>query len=154
MKLKDIVLPWGRTLAEYRAMFMLSDDDLESKILGCGDGPASFNAEVKELDGSVVSIDPIYAFSKEQIKKRIYEVASEIIEQIKQNRDSFVWRDIKDVDLLYNIRVSAMQSFLKDYEQGKKEGRYIYEELPTLSFKEKQFNIALSSHFLFLYSEH
>lgn len=42
----DRVIPWGRTLAEYRAMFDLSESDLCGRILGCGDGPASFNAEM------------------------------------------------------------------------------------------------------------
>jgi hypothetical protein len=45
MELKEIV-PWGRTLAEYQLMFDLSEVDLKSKILGCGDGPASFNTEM------------------------------------------------------------------------------------------------------------
>ena len=45
MKLEQVV-PWGRSLAEYRAMFALSEADLQRRILGCGDGPASFNAEM------------------------------------------------------------------------------------------------------------
>ena len=40
----DRIVPWGRTFDEYRAMFALSTTDLEGRILGCGDGPASFNA--------------------------------------------------------------------------------------------------------------
>jgi hypothetical protein len=61
------IIPWGRTFAEYRDMFALSDADLNQKILGCGDGPASFNAQMTELGYSVVSIDPVYQFSAEQI---------------------------------------------------------------------------------------
>lgn len=59
MKLDDVV-PWGRTLAEYELMFNLSEVDLNLKILGCGDGPASFNAEMTKQGHRVVSIDPIY----------------------------------------------------------------------------------------------
>jgi hypothetical protein len=70
MKLEEVV-PWGRNLAEYRSMFSLSATDLNAKILGCGDGPASFNAEMTELGHSVVSIDPIYQFSTEQIEQRV-----------------------------------------------------------------------------------
>ncbi|MCI5142695.1 MAG: SAM-dependent methyltransferase, partial [Candidatus Electrothrix sp. ATG1] len=40
-QLKEIV-PWGRSFQEYVAMFALSEDDLGKRILGCGDGPASF----------------------------------------------------------------------------------------------------------------
>ena len=32
------VVPWGRSFEEYRAMFALSDADLEGRVLGCGDG--------------------------------------------------------------------------------------------------------------------
>ncbi len=37
--------PWGRSLDEYQGMFALSPDDLAGKIIGCADGPASFNCE-------------------------------------------------------------------------------------------------------------
>jgi hypothetical protein len=45
MKLSEIV-PWGRSLAEYQLMFALAEIDLPQKILGCGDGPVSFNFEL------------------------------------------------------------------------------------------------------------
>lgn len=67
MKLNEVV-PWGRTLQEYKLMFNLSEIDLNKKILGCGDGLASFNAEMTELGYSVVSIDPIYEFSGNKIR--------------------------------------------------------------------------------------
>ena len=41
-ELNDVV-PWGRTLEEYREMFLLSDEDMLKSIAGFGDGPASFN---------------------------------------------------------------------------------------------------------------
>ena len=47
-----------------------------------------------------------------------------------------------------------MNNFIKDYDNGKKDGRYIHNELPKLDFKEKGFDLLLNSHFLFLYSEH
>jgi len=47
-----------------------------------------------------------------------------------------------------------MQRFLVDFQKGKEEGRYRYEMLPSLSFKDKEFDIVLSSHFLFLYTKH
>jgi len=50
--------------------------------------------------------------------------------------------------------MSAMETFLADFEIGKQEGRYIAGELPSLPFESGQFDIALSSHFLFLYSAH
>ena len=47
---------------------MLSDEESVSRILGVGDGPASFNSEMDALGHTVVSIDPIYMFSTKQIE--------------------------------------------------------------------------------------
>jgi len=149
MKLKNIV-PWGRNLEEYRSMFLLTNKDLNKKILGCGDGPSSFNVEASELGADVVSIDPIYQFSKEQISLRIDEIASEVMAEVRNNRANFVWNNISTPNDLEAIRMSAMKLFLEDYPNK----RYVYEMLPTLSFSDKHFDLALSSHFLFLYSEH
>ena len=44
-----------------------------------------------------------------------------------------------------------MARFLEDYPDG--DGRYVTGELPSLPFADKEFNLALCSHFLFLYSE-
>ena len=49
VKLNDIV-PWGRTMDEYQRMFGLSASGMAGGILGCGDGPASFNAEVVKVN--------------------------------------------------------------------------------------------------------
>ena len=153
MKLENVV-PWGRNLKEYKNMFQLLDDELLSSMLGCGDGPSSFNYEVTKLGGNITSIDPIYQFSKDEIKQRIDDTSSVVREQLKQNKDDFVWKSIRSVDELVNIRLTAMSDFIKDFESGKKEKRYIYQELPKLSFLDKSFDLVLSSHFLFLYSEH
>ena len=153
MKLENIV-PWGRNLSEYVAMFLLTKDDLNGKILGCGDGPSSFNTEVDLNDGSVVSVDPLYAYSKQEIMHRIDEVAEEVMEQVVKNKDDFVWKIISSPGMLYEMRIESMTEFLMDYNEGKEEGRYVAEELPNLSFKDDRFDLALSSHLLFLYSEH
>ncbi len=153
MKLENVV-PWGRNLEEYQKMFRLSKEDLQLKILGCGDGPSSFNFEVTKLNGNITSIDPIYQFTKDEIQIRIDETSSVVSEQLKQNQNDFVWKSIKNVDELIDIRLKAMNNFIMDYENGKKETRYIHQELPKLSFGNDSFDLVLSSHFLFLYSEH
>ena len=49
--------------------------------------------------------------------------------------------------------MEAMEIFPASYEQGKKEDRYIAASLPVLPFRDREFDIALSSHFLFLYTD-
>lgn len=153
MTLQNVV-PWGRNSEEYRAMFALSNSDLYSKILGCGDGPSSFNKEVTDQNGCVVSIDPVYQFTKEEINQRILETAKTVLEQVEQNKDQYVWKNIASVKELENVRMAAMATFLEDYDQGKEEQRYIEASLPNLPFEDKRFNLVLCSHFLFLYSDH
>lgn len=149
----ESVVPWGRSYEEYLKMFALEEADLRKTILGCGDGPASFNRAMTEKGRKVISVDPIYEFNAEQLRERIKATYDTVIEQTRQNKDKFVWTNIRDVHELGEIRMTAMTAFLEDYEKGKKEGRYICAMLPTLPFEEEQFELALSSHFLFLYSD-
>ena len=66
-------IPWGRSFDEYRRMFDLSENDLTGRLLGCGDGPASFNAKATARGLRVISCDPIYVFNAVQIQRRIDE---------------------------------------------------------------------------------
>ena len=153
MKL-DSVVPWGRSFEEYRSIFTLTEDDLQKRILGCGDGPACFNAELTLRGGKVVSVDPGYQFSADQISSRIDEVFPQIMSQMDQNEDSYIWESINDVPELGRVRMDAMRRFLADYDSGLAVGRYVCASLPSLPFDDQQFDLALCSHFLFLYSDH
>ena len=134
-------------------MFALSNTDLTGTIVGCGDGPASFNAESHRRGRRVVSCDPIYAFTRDEIRRRIAEMYEQIVEQTRSNADEFVWSgDIHSVDQLGRVQMAAMSTFLEDYDTGKADGRYVEAQLPTLPFSDGTFDIALSSHFLFLYT--
>ena len=149
----DQVVPWGRSLDEYRRMFDMSERDLAANILGCGDGPASFNAEMTALGRSVVSCDPIYAFSKEQIARRVEETYDPIVEQVRRNAQNYIWSDFRDPDALGQHRLATMRAFLADFDAGRAAARYLPDALPALSFADGQFDLALCSHLLFLYSE-
>jgi hypothetical protein len=152
-ELKSTV-PWGRNLEEYKNMFKLTDSDINSRIISFGDGPASFNCEMTENKKSVVSIDPIYQFSRKELEQRIEETKDVVIEQTKRNLKNFVWTKIRNTHELERIRISAMTKFLQDYENGKMTGRYINHELPgKTDFEYLSFDLGLSSHFLILYSQ-
>ncbi len=152
-ELKNTV-PWGRNLSEYKSMFNLSDADLDKRIISFGDGPASFNKEMTKLNKSVISIDPVYRFSTNELKQRIDETKDIVIEQTQNNLENFVWTHIKNVEELKKVRLSAMNDFLDDFELGKKEKRYINHEMPNATqFSDFSFDLALSSHFLILYSQ-
>jgi hypothetical protein len=148
----DEVVPWGRSLDEYQRMFALTDADLLGRIIGCGDGPASFNAAATRRGTAVVSVDPIYQWDAVAIRGRIAASCDHVLEQARNNTQEFVWDSIQSVEELGRIRMAAMQDFLDDYESGKVEGRYVAAALPTLPFDDASFDLALCSHFLFLYT--
>jgi SAM-dependent methyltransferase len=148
----DSVVPWGRSFDEYRRMFAVTDADLTGRILGCGDGPASFNAEATQRGARVVSCDPIYRFDADAIRGRIAETRALVLEQTSRNAHEFVWASITSIDALERVRMQAMDLFLADYTQGRADGRYIDATLPALPFDDGAFDLALCSHLLFLYS--
>jgi hypothetical protein len=84
---------------------------------------------------------------------RIKQACEEIIAQTRKNAGNFVWSSIGSVEELRETRMSAMKEFLADYDEGKEQGRYVDAELPILPFDDGAFDIALCSHFLFLYSD-
>jgi hypothetical protein len=148
----DRVVPWGRSFDEYRRMFALTESDLDSTILCCADGPASFNAEATRQGARVVSCDPLYRLEARQIRDRISATYCQVLDQTQRNVDEFVWDTIPSVEELGRVRMAAMEMFLKDYETGKMQGRYVDAELPVLPFPDRTFQLALCSHFLFLYT--
>jgi hypothetical protein len=147
------VIPWGRSLAEYIRMFDLTPEQLKMRILDCAGGPASFNAEMTRQGYNVISCDPVYQFSADEIAQRIQETYPILINGVKANWENYTWQDIQSPEEMGRIRMSAMQQFLKDFPFGLQQGRYVIGELPMLLFDTKQFDLALCSHFLFTYSD-
>lgn len=56
MMILDRVVPFGRSKTEYELMFALTESDRLKSIVGIGDGPASFNAEMTVAGYQVTSI--------------------------------------------------------------------------------------------------
>jgi hypothetical protein len=149
----DLVVPWGRLLSEYVSMFDLTDVDLQRTILDVGGGPASFNAQATAKGFSVVSVDPIYQFLAAQIEQRVHETYDVMLSEVQRNRELFVWDIFQSPEDLGACRLQAMRGFLADFPDGLKAGRYVEGALPELPFSDSQFELALCSNFLFLYSD-
>ena len=148
------IVPWGRSYEEYRQMFALTTVELGQRILGCADGPAAFNAVLTQRGGQVISVDPLYAFTASQIRDRIADTYDTILLQLQHSQADYVWTAIASVEDLGRVRMAAMTKFLADYETGKQAGRYRTGSLPNLPFEDDHFDLALVSHFLWLYSAH
>ena len=103
----DQILPWGRSFDEYVAMFALTAADMDKRILGCGDGPASFNSIMHNEGKSVVSVDPLYQFTKQEISRQVQEAYPTIMEQLLANQSAHVWKTIASPQHLGRIRMEA-----------------------------------------------
>ncbi|MGC9504065.1 class I SAM-dependent methyltransferase [Baaleninema sp.] len=152
LTLKQVV-PWGRSLDDYIRMFNLIKEDFHGRILDCGGGPSSFNTEATQAGTRVVSCDPIYQFSADDLDSRIRETYPVILEALDDNLEKFLWRDITTPEHLGQVRLVAMRRFLEDFPTGKQQGRYLTESLPNLPFPPETFDLALCAHLLFTYSE-
>ena len=150
----DKIIPWGRSINEYIGMFHLTPDELNLAILDCGGGPASFNAQMTHRGYKVISCDPIYQFSADEIAGRIQETYQTVIDGVKANSANYVWQNIESAEQMGKIRMEAMNHFLDDFPLGLSQGRYVLDELPNLSFNDRQFDLALVSHLLFTYTDH
>ena len=152
VKLNKIV-PFGRSRREYELMFNFVPSDYDQKILGCGDGPASFNAEMTNNGCQVISVDPLYQFSGLEIKERFEATIDDVINQVNATPEHWTWNYHRDSEDLRQNRLQAMDIFLEDYPKGLQQERYLVASLPNLPFANGEFDLALCSHLLFLYSD-
>jgi hypothetical protein len=150
----DKIIPWGRSIKEYIGMFHLIPGELNLSILDCGGGPASFNAQMTRQGYKVISCDPLYQFSVDEIADRIQETYQTVIDGVNANSANYVWHNLESPEQMGKIRMEAMNHFLDDFPLGLLQGRYVLDKLPNLSFKDRQFDLALCSHLLFTYSDH
>jgi hypothetical protein len=73
-----------------------------------------------------------------------------MIDQVRQQPQQFVWDYIRSPEHLEEVRLGAMDLFLLDFGPESRD-RYIAASLPDISAG--KFDLALCSHFLFLYSD-
>jgi len=105
-------------MREYERMFDLTETDLRRKILGCGDGPASFNAEMTRRGFSVISCDPMYAHSAAEFERQFERSLQPVLSQVRANPQNYVWSFHRDLDALRQCREAAMRRFVSDYPGG------------------------------------
>lgn len=118
-------------------MFALTPGDLSGRILDCAAGPASFNAEFTSEGHEVISCDPLYSLTADEIRSRIDATRSTVVGNARTAHNEFVWRDFASPEHLDEVRMAAMQRFLADLPEGLREGRYLIQALPHLDFQQR-----------------
>jgi ubiquinone/menaquinone biosynthesis C-methylase UbiE len=133
-------------------MFDFEVDNLPDKILDCGAGPSSFCAEANERTKKVVAVDPIYEVSADELRQKISEVTPEIVQLLTKKDHLFSYDLYQSAHEVIDARHNAMDKFLQDYVNRDRTA-YRAESIVDLPYEDQKFDVALSSHFLFLYDE-
>ena len=151
-KTDDVVL-LGRTFDEYVGMFALDEATLQnSRILDAASGVSSFCAEAAARGYQVTASDRIYSLSAGEIERKCRRDLDNMIVQLAGITENYIWDFFPNLDALQAQRERAYRGFIVDYRQHGST-RYLSTEYPNSRFATGQFDLALVSHFLFLYDD-
>lgn len=152
LEIEDIVLI-GRTFDEYYRMFNINDINKSERILDVASGVSSFCAEATVLDYNVTASDKIYYFTAEEIEEKCIKDLEITMEKLEPIKDLYKWEFFEDIESLKAHRRKAYKTFVDDFKSNTKD-RYVNTEYPENDFGDKQFDVTLISHFLFMYDEY
>ncbi len=142
----------GRTFEEYLDMFTLSEEELKGKrILDCPAGACSFTAIGNQLGLDVTACDIAYYYSGEELENKGLQDIEHAMEHMEKAKNNYIWNYFKDIDGLKKHRLSALKECANDIRKSSE--RYVPVTLPSLPFKDAEFDIILSAHFLFMYDD-
>jgi SAM-dependent methyltransferase len=144
------VLISSRSLAEYRAMFGLSDADLTGEVLDCAAGGASFVAELGP-GVDAVAVDPAYARPDADLAAALAQDTSRCAGIAVEHADDFVWDWYGTPQRRDRMRAAAAARFLAD--KAARPERYRAGSLPDLPFPDSRFDLVLCSHLLFTWAD-
>ncbi len=142
----------GRSYKEYLDMFSLSVEELKGKkILDCPAGACSFTAVGNKLGLDITACDIAYYHQGEDLENKGLQDIVHTMEHMKKVKGKYKWDYFKDIDSLREHRLSALKDCANDMRESSE--RYIPVTLPILPFKDAEFDILLSAHFLFTYAD-
>lgn len=139
----------ARSLAEYRGMFALTDDDLRGSILDCPGGCAGFAAEATALGARVIAVDPEYTNDTATLRANGIHHIERGMAYHRDHPDEYVWTFFQDPEHYAEVRKAAVERFAAD--RTAHPDRYVTALLPDLPFGDHEFDLALTSHLLFSY---
>lgn len=142
----------GRTYQEYMDMFSLSNEELQGKkILDCPAGACSFTAVGNRSGLDITACDIAYFHASEDLKNKGQMDIEHAMEHMEKAKRNYKWDYFNDIEGLKKHRLSALRECSQDMKKSSE--RYIPVTLPSLPFKNDEFDILLSAHFLFTYAD-
>lgn len=139
----------ARSFEEYRAMFDIADADLRGAILDCPGGGSDFTERARQLGVQAIAADPVYALAARELAAHVVTETDRGSAHTAAGFDRYVWDFYGDLDGHRVMRVRSAQGFAEDLIAHP--DRYVTASLPRLPFADRQFDLVLSSHFLFTY---
>ncbi len=146
--MRKLVL-WGHNPEEYREMFDLSEEQMNSDILEFGCGPSAVNAIQTKAGHKVISCDPLFTLDKDTLYSKTALIFADMVEQVLLEKEHFDFSREGSFEALIKQRRKGLDTFFADYKKGKKENRYVGLTEYKLPFDDFSFDFALSSHYLF-----
>jgi hypothetical protein len=146
--MRKLVL-WGHHVDEYREMFDLSQEDMNSRILEYGCGPSAVNAQQMEGGHQAVSCDPLFVLDKDTLYSKAIMIFAQMAEELHKEQNHFDFSPAGGLEELLTKRQKGMNQFFSDYQQGKAQGRYYGAADYHLPYPDFSFDFALSAHYLF-----
>jgi hypothetical protein len=146
--MRKLVL-WGHHVDEYMEMFDLSSENMATNLLEYGCGPSAVNVELTKQGQKIVSCDPLFTLDKDTLYSKVSLIFSDMEARVLRDQKDFDFSRYGSPELLMDERQEGMAKFFADYEQGKKEGRYIGISEYLLPFRDFSIDFALSAHYLF-----
>ncbi|MDM5187946.1 methyltransferase domain-containing protein [Bacillus sp. DX4.1] len=142
----------GRTYEEYKSMFRLQGEEIkQNKILDCPSGACSFTAVSNQQGGDVTACDIVYQIPIGELYNKGLQDVIHTMEHIEVAKDNYIWSYFSSVEDLQKHRLEALETCSRDIKENP--SRYVYATLPELPFEDEEFDILLSAHFLFMYSD-
>ncbi|MEU8927850.1 methyltransferase domain-containing protein [Kitasatospora sp. NPDC048545] len=139
----------ARSFEEYRAMFALTDRDLEQRVLDCPAGAAGFVAEAGRRGIDAVAVDRQYADHREELGLLVERETVFKRDLLVKETAGFGWSRYSDVDDMIGQWTANARAFRADI--AARPDRYVAGSLPELPFADDSFDLVLSSHLLFSY---
>jgi hypothetical protein len=144
---------YGRTLAEYMRFFALTPEALHgSNILDVAAGPSSFTAEATRRGLDATAVDPLYGYPVDSLRAHVTLDYRDMHERLRERAAFMACGPVfGSVEEAIAERQRGADRFLRDYESGFLHGRYVGGALPVLPFLDRQFDLVLCAHLLFVY---
>jgi ubiquinone/menaquinone biosynthesis C-methylase UbiE len=141
----------GRTLEEYRRYFALDLEKWRGKqILDVASGVSSFCAEANDAGLRVTAFDAIYDLPASEIEPRCRADLDHVADAVR-DLQTYRWDFYESIPNLRQFRERAYRRFLQDYREHRE--RYLPGRLPSLPFRDGQFDLTLVSYLLFVYED-